>query len=491
MTIRFNAIDQLNNGVSGIKSGYDSGLKSDLVIPPCGVEDVDVAFFNLFDKEIQPMVGGQDSSEVKKVPVIFAAGEKWALLKRGKPIRDRNNTLILPLITIMRTSLSQETEDITGRGINQQTGEIVVRRRLDKSDRVYQNLLNKSSIPFQKNVGVNPGDPAVINQLITDRKVGELEGSLSVVNGALLSTNLGNNIYETVVVPSPQFYTAIYQVTVWTQYTQHMNQVIEKIISTFLPQAQSWKITTDKGYWFVANKQSGEFAIESNFDDMSSAERYIKCTFDVKVPAYVWASTSPGTPVPVKKYISSPIIQFTIPQQGSAPDPGTTEVEEFYNNFTIGNSDPTLPLSNTPNARPDQRRTGGTLTPTQGVVQTSNPNIAPAIVDSTLVSQIQSVSATIGTTTTSQVATSDPALVTTPRGTAIPTYTKVIVPTSPNTYVQKNLPATTGTTPTTSQIKIGNQVKYVKVVSSNPTTGETVYTSINENGIKIIIGDEP
>ena len=491
MTTRFNAIDQINNGISGIKSGYDTNLKSDLVMPSCGVEDVDISLFNLFDKEIQPMVGGQDSSEVKKVPVIFAAGEKWALLKRGKPIRDRNNTLILPLITIMRSTISQEMDDITGRGINQQTGEIVIRRRLDKSDRTYQNLINKTSILFQRNAGVNPGDPRVDNQLITNRKIGEFRESLNSTQGALLSPNLANNIYETVVVPTPQFYTATYQITIWAQYTQHMNQVLEKIVSTFLPQGQCWKITTDKGYWFLATKQGGEFTIESNFDDMSSAERYIKCNFDVKVPAYFWLNASPGTPIPIKKYVSSPVIQFSIPQT-SNPDPALNDVEEFYNNFTVGNDDPTLPLSDKPNARPDQRRTGGGLTPNQGVVQTSNPNVAPATLDPQVVEQIQSSAGSVGSAGSTTI-TSDPAVTTLKRGASVPVYTKVKIPQFPGTYVQPGATTQGGIQPssTTTQIKIGNQTKYVKIVSTNPATGETVYTLVNESGLKMVVPNQP
>ena len=101
MTTRFNAIDQMKYNVSGIKSGYDSSIKSDFSIPPCGLEDVDVSIFTLFDKEIAITVGGKDSQEIKKVPIVFAAGEKWAMLKRGRPLRDRNNTLIVPLVTIV------------------------------------------------------------------------------------------------------------------------------------------------------------------------------------------------------------------------------------------------------------------------------------------------------------------------------------------------------------------------------------------------------
>ena len=447
MTTRFNAIDQINNGVSGIKSGYDTGLKSDIVIPSCGIEDVDVGLFNLFDKEIQPMVSGQDFAALKRVPVVFAAGEKWALLKRGKPIRDKSNTLILPLVTIMRTGISQGSDDITRRGINQQTGELVIRRRLDSSDRAYQNLLNKQFITFQKNVAVNTGDPTIDNQNITGRKIGKSKATLDTRRGALLTSNLSNNIYETIVVPSPQFYTSTYQVTVWTQYTQHMNQIIEKMIASFLPQAQSWKVTTNKGYWFVASIEGGAFNIETNFDDMSSAERYVKCSFEIKIPAYLWVSSAPGAPIPVKKYISSPIIQFAIASKGT-PDPGFNISEEFSNNFYVGNDDPTLPLADQPNARPDQRRTGSSITPYRGIVQTSNP---------------------------------ESPLVTTANR-EIDNEINILDRASPIVYTKISSPVYPGASQPIVGFDIGSETKYIKVFSKNPASGETVYTETNMNG---------
>jgi hypothetical protein len=430
MTTRFNAKDEVNYGVPGIKTGYD-GLKSDFFIPPCGIEDVDVSLFNLFDKEIQPMVGGQDSSESKKVPVIFAAGEKWALLKKGKPVRDRSNTLILPLITIMRQQITQESNtDITGRGINQQTGEIVIRRRLDKSDRDYQNLINRLFIENQTNVAVNPDDkPQVENQLTTDRKVGENRNDYSVKRGGLLQANRKNNIYETLVIPSPQFFTVNYEVTVWTQYMQHTNQIIEKIMSSFLPQAKSWKLTTPKGYWFIAKVEQGAFETESSFDDMSSAERFIKVRFSIQVPAYVWASSAPGVPVPVKRYVSSPIINFEVTSNRTAVDGVPGESEEFTNNFVLGSDDPTLPLDDQVNTRDDQRKPGWK----PQVVQPINSD--------------QSIDA------------NDPVLSTYPRGRGPYPYKK---------------------------IQIGGQTKYVRIVNVNASSGETVYSASDLEGLKII-----
>ena len=427
MTTRFNAVDQVNYSVPGVKSGYDGNVKSELSIPSCGLEDVDVALFTLFDKEIAPSVGGKDTQELKRVPVVFAAGEKWAMLKRGRPLRDRNNTLILPLITIMRTGISQTSDDVASRGINQQTGEIVVRRRLDKSDRDYQNLINKQLILNQANVAVTSGSQyAAAHQFITGRKVGSLENAESIRAGALLTSNRKNNIFETLTVPSPQFYSAKYQITIWTQFTQHMNQVIEKFMSSFLPQGQSWKLTTQKGYYFIASVDGGAYNVETNFEDMSTTERYMKCTFDINVPAYVWASSAPGIPVPVKRYLSSPIIEFSVTNKSNQDAEGP---EEFSNSYLLGNDDPTLPLDDKANTRDDQRRPGWR----QQVVQPSN--------------SIEKIDA------------NDPTLLSYPRGI------------NPSLF---------------KKIQIGNETKYVKIVNVNEATGETVYAATDFPGIKII-----
>jgi len=425
MTTRFNAVDQVNYNVPGVKSGYDSNVKSDLSIPSCGLEDVDVALFTLFDKEIAPSVGGKDTQELRRVPIVFAAGEKWAMLKKGRPLRDRNNTLILPLVTIMRTGITQAPDDITKRGINQQTGEIVVRRRLDKSDRDYQNLINKQLILNQTNVAVTSGSQyALSHQFITGRQVGSLESSDPTRNGALLTSNKKNNIFETLTVPAPQFYTAKYQITIWTQFTQHMNQIVEKFMSSFLPQGLSWKLTTQKGYWFIASIEGGMYNVETNFDDMSTSERYVKCTFEVNVPAYIWASSAPGVPVPVKRYVSSPIIEFTLTNKGATDGEGP---EEFSNNYVLGNDDPTLPLDERTNARDDQRRPGWR----QQVVQPSN--------------SIEKIDA------------NDPALLSYPRGI------------NPSLF---------------KKIQIGDETRYVKIVNVNEATGETVYSVTDFPGLK-------
>lgn len=377
MPTRFNSQDasRVRLGVPPLPSGYQGKSTSgDLTIPPVGIDDVDRALFHLFDKEIPFTVGG-DGTDSRKVPVLMAAGEKWALNKRMRALKDRNGALILPLITIIRTNVFQDpVQDITGRGINQQTGEIVIRRKLDRTDRNYQNLINRLLVPHQQNLAVNPehGDPM---QLTTLRETGELAGDPTVGQGGLLVPNRTNNVWETITVPAPQFFTAQYDITFWTQYTKHMNQLIEMTIASFLPQGNQWRLDTPKGYWFLATVDGGTYTSDTNADDYSQVERLIKYKFAVRVPGYILATGVPGAPVPLKRYVSSPVIEFSVGTSTDEADDGATIDDPF-----LGADDPTLPTGsdtdqqpNWENRRRDQRNTRGTrLQPNEDVL--TNPD---------------------------------------------------------------------------------------------------------------------
>lgn len=351
MTTRYNAAPPKMHGVAPLPTGYAPGQgEAQFTIPSCGLEDVDVAVFNLFDKELPLGYVRDKGGEIQRCPVVFAAGERWAMLKKGRPLRDRNGSLILPLLTIVRTETSSTNEDVVGRGINQQTGELVVKRRLDRSDRSYQALVNRLGLTNQKGLAksISTASP---DDLAVERRIG---GDSAVISdGALLEPDLTNNVYETIVIPSPQFYSMKYAITVWTQYIQHANQLIEGIMSSMLPQGRCWRVETKAGYWFVASLEDGSLALETNFEEMSDQERFVKHTFNVTVPAYIFASKTPGAPIPVRRHVSSPSITF---QLNDKPDdvPLPTEKSEYV----LGSDDPTLPLDDAANVRKDQRSPG-------------------------------------------------------------------------------------------------------------------------------------
>jgi hypothetical protein len=290
MTTRYKSGDNL-----GVPSGYsEKDIPDDFKVPSCTIEDVDYALFSLFDKELNLSVKDSTTGKHKKLPVIFSSGERWALVKNNKLLRDRSGAIILPIITIQRSSISQTNDDITGRGINQNVGQLVIYKKLSKEDSTYQNILNKQNIP---------------NQFLSDNE----RNIKLTLDENLLTKNLNNNIYEVITIPTPQFYTIKYTVTVWTQYLQQLNNIIEQLISAYLPVGmRTYKIQTKKGYWFLA-KVDENFKDETNFTDMSDNERIVKSSFEITVPAYfIPGNDIPGIENPVRRFISAPKISFTV-----------------------------------------------------------------------------------------------------------------------------------------------------------------------------------
>ena len=189
-------------------SGVEDPLKgknipTDFEIPACGIEDLDRALFNLFDKRLSFSI--EVNSIPKKVPVVFSTGERFALTRRAPPVRDKNNALILPIIAIKRNTInfSPGQEGLGSPIANRDQYGYVIKRRLDKSDRDYQNIVNRLKLKSQENVAArsNFGDQTVFPGntsnpgTVASRRNGKnlsLRGSTS---GHLLEDNILDTIY--------------------------------------------------------------------------------------------------------------------------------------------------------------------------------------------------------------------------------------------------------------------------------------------------------
>jgi len=326
VTTRFNSGDS-----RGVPSGYEGNASpEDVRVPSCGLEDLDKAFFKVLRDGVAFQIGN-DPSKQQRVPIVFAVGEKWSMLKSGRALRDKNKTLILPLVTVRRVGIEQGKEDITGRGMNQQVGQYTVRTKLDPRDRAYQNILNKLALPNSVDA---PGEREFDEEgsLTTTRDGTQANANdADVRSGGLLAPKLGVNVWQIVTLPTPQFYTATFELTIWAQYTQHMNQMLERLMVSFLPTGRrTLRLETDKGYWFVAYFDEG-YSSEDNADSSTGEELIRKYKLTVKVPGYIVESNSPGTPSGVRKFVSAPQISFVT---------GGEQTDTFFSNGIPADSDP-------------------------------------------------------------------------------------------------------------------------------------------------------
>jgi hypothetical protein len=297
----------------------DRDLTKDFDIPNTGIEDVDRAIFDLFDKDISFDV--LTNGELTKVPVVFAAGERFALTRRKQPIRDDNNTLILPLISIVRGEIDF-SPNLSGRksaiSVPDQPS-YAVKKRLSTTDRDYQNIINKFNLSNQDNVSsrghlrdnlISPGNEAVLGTIASRRQGGPIQFSKNG-NQINLSSNgsLGDNIFEVIYVPYPRQFGIKYNITFWCQYVGQMNQVQETYLSRFPAQSKEFLLKSEKGYEYVA-ASSQAFTSDTNFNDYTSSERVIKSSISLSVVGYILNPRHPGVPNQVRSVFSAPNIEF-------------------------------------------------------------------------------------------------------------------------------------------------------------------------------------
>jgi hypothetical protein len=319
-------IDHAGSLPTGVEG---SNVPAGFSIPASKIEDVDRAVFNLFEKRLKMEINV--NQKVIPVPTIFAGGERVFLVKSGRPPRDRTGVFILPIISIHRTGLDQsKSGPISGRGLGQDTGDLIIKKRLSNRDPRYQALINPLGLHNQDNVASinNRSRPGAV---ATRRAQ---QPSFNTWTGELMTPQLGNNIFEIITMPFPHFYTALYEVTFWTQYVQHMNSMLEKLMTSYDAQGNQFKLETDKGYWYVAYVDD-TFNSADNFNDYTEEERFVKYTFTIRVPAYLHGAEAHGSGVPFRSFLSAPQISFQligggppIPQRTDAPV-GSGDIDRF------------------------------------------------------------------------------------------------------------------------------------------------------------------
>ena len=303
--------------VSGVTpSGYEKDSPDSLEsIPSCGIEDVDRAFFELFSEKLPLFYKvSKDTGEQRRVPVVFASGERFAVLSKSTPLRDKNEALILPMISITRSGLEFETTK--GAGTSDRYPETIIKKKLSPEDAEYQNLINSSNLNNSQ------------------FSMGKKQEDWLQSSGRLLYPKLNKNIYEVTVIPTPKYFTAKFEVNIWCQYVQQLNTILETILGSYIqPGGRTMRVETKKGYWFVAYFDQS-ITQDNNFSDYTESERLVKATMTVEVPAYLILPKAAGLPNGVKKYTSAPNIVFEIDtkmrnKEDSAANIGTGDINEY------------------------------------------------------------------------------------------------------------------------------------------------------------------
>jgi len=298
-----------------IKNFDGDNVPDDFEFPTIGIEDIDRTLFKLFDDVLDFQVTSK--GKTINVPVIFATGERFALTRRKVPLRDRNNTNILPLISIVRNNFDigpQQNGKGTAIAFRAQPN-YTIKHRLAEKDRSFQNIINKQRLKNQKNVSSDSSFLDLSSKIgVQPDNVGSRRSTenLKFSKNAQISLkpSVNTNLYEIIQVPYPYFISTTYNVTFWCQYLVQANQMIEYFLTKIQVPGGEFALTTDSGYELVAFI-GNSINFENNFDSMTEDERIIKYSFEVTIPGYILNADAPGLPKQLRSFYSAPTIDFS------------------------------------------------------------------------------------------------------------------------------------------------------------------------------------
>jgi len=276
--------------------------------------DIDEAVFDFVNDKLN--LHAEFQGELKKVKVIFAIGERWAVVRDN--LRDEKGTLILPAISIRRISESRAHEESLPAS-SPALNSIVYKVKRSPKNVHYQNLKNDIGLRNQTNVGVNIGTNSDAPAGKTSRRIAAKAFSGTVFRGRKLAAKEQPEILDIFSVPFPDFFKFEYEITLWTQYISVMNSLKQKLANNFESfSIDTYKIDTKKGYWFVAYIDPS-VENQENFDDLSDTERIIKQTIKLSIPAYS-IQAQPGDTNLIRKFTSTPEISFSVISLDTLPD---------------------------------------------------------------------------------------------------------------------------------------------------------------------------
>ena len=191
-----------------------------------------------------------------------------------------------------------------------QGGPFMIAKRLSKEDARFQQIVNKLGLKNSDNIAntISEGEESAPGKISTYKPVPGTSDNL--LSGRVLDPNLSRNIIEFIQIPPIKQYTASYEITFWTQYTQQMNSLLMALMGGYTQNHQrTFLLETAKGYKFTAFTDAS-LNPANNYDDFSDQERLVKYTFTISVAAFLVAPQGPGLPSPFRRFVSAPTLAF-------------------------------------------------------------------------------------------------------------------------------------------------------------------------------------
>ena len=246
------------------------------------LETIDKAMLEFVDDELNLSVS--TNTGFKKVPVLWVTSERAYQIKHNKELRDGEETLILPLISLNRASVVKEPGF---RGT------------------VYANLY-----PFNDPKGgtieiarqINQKKTAEFQNAYANRKLGADPKTVASKNFNTNKRNMSTQrvVYETITIPLPTWVKVTYEISLRTEYQQQMNELIQPFVTVPGNSRMPKRITSDGHYYELFIE--GSFNNQSNQASLGMEQRNYETIVSVDVLGYlVGESENQETPTIVRR----------------------------------------------------------------------------------------------------------------------------------------------------------------------------------------------
>jgi hypothetical protein len=260
-------------------------------LQPSNLETIDDAMFKWVNEYLN--VSATSNRGWEKVPVIWTSAERAFQAKRDKSLRDKEGALILPLVTVERTSVEK---DLKFKGSLQ-------------SNIFPRNDYRGGSIPLDR--AINQTKTKNFQNADAKKRYGQLNFKVKPTNNKIVYT------YRS--IPMPVYVTIMYKIMLRAEYQQQINELAQPFmvatggINAFILQGE--------GHRYEGFMQP-EYLQENNVADMGADERIYQTSVNVKILGYlVGSGDNQKTPQIVERENA---VEVKLPRErvilGDAPD---------------------------------------------------------------------------------------------------------------------------------------------------------------------------
>ncbi len=256
------------------------------------IENIDAAMYRFVDEQLN--LHANTSTGFKKVPVVMSSAERSSLSKKDKLVRDADGALVLPLITIERTSMMKSPNE---------------------KGTVWANIPALDKVK---------GGNIPVMQKILQSKTSNFKNARSLRTRGQLNfpDKVEKTVYQTVSIPLPIYVTIMYQITIRTEYQQQMNDLVVPFMTT--PGGINYIIIRDNVHRYEGFIQQ-DYAHNNNISNFSTEERKFETKFDIKVLGHLIGSgINQETPHAV---VNETVVEVKIPRERASVPP--EELEKY------------------------------------------------------------------------------------------------------------------------------------------------------------------